>query len=103
MGIENGDEERYAWTCKLMDSNEDEDKRRRRRIDSRIWPKGDYTKEREKDSNKKRKEKNIQLSVRVKQGKGGKGAGGVQRNNLIPREREQRDRSDYSTRQTRLG
>ena len=55
---------------------------------------------REKDSNKK---KNIQLNVRVKQGKGGKGGGGVQRNNLIPREREQRDRSDYSTRQTRLG
>lgn len=100
--MEIGNEQRYAWTCKLMDSNEDEDKRRRR-IDSRIWPKGDYTKEREKDSNKKRKEKDIQLSVRVKQGKGGKGAGGVQRNNLIPREREQRDRSDYSTRQTRLG
>ena len=66
--MEIGNEQRYAWTCKLMDSNEDEDKRRRRRIDSRIWPKGDYTKEKE-DSNKKEK-KNIQLNVRVKQGKG---------------------------------
>ena len=60
----------------MMDSNEDEDKRRgRRRIDSRIWPKGDYTKEKERTQTKKEK-KNIQLNVRVKQGKRWKGERG---------------------------
>ena len=41
----------------MMDSNEDEDKRRRRRIDSRIWPKGDYTKERERRTQTKKEKK----------------------------------------------